>query len=411
MDLEANLMLLGAGKKEREGRLLLITLDALYAGPILTQQIRDGLKHLINPDSIVIGASHSHNAPMLDNTKPLLGGVEEGHLGRVIELILEGSLELFRRQREAGGVQVVARAKRYELHDSVSRRRALLPLVASRDSFEFFSVQMFPSKFGRRVQSEVVEFISDNGTVHGCIWVMPCHPVSHPDPTQLSSHFIGEVRAAFRQKREVSNYAAFCFFQGASGDLRPPAFVDIRHQSNTVDWWFKRVFQKPFYAGYGPFSKSGYSDWVMRVKSDFESARTSSTWQVSNSDSSVSCRRSSLPLSKYFSFEAEKGFSRRIEHQVFKIAGLTFIGISAEPTHDAGAKLRKGIQNSTVIGCISDTFGYLTSPVQEVLGGYESRGFESSFSLKRLCRRSSLLESLSGLWNSRKQLDRISRFR
>ena len=73
--LEANLLLLKSGGSQ----ILIISLDALYPGARLRSDIIEGLKGIVNDESLFLSSSHTHNAPMLDESKPFLGSVVESH--------------------------------------------------------------------------------------------------------------------------------------------------------------------------------------------------------------------------------------------------------------------------------------------------------------------------------------------
>ena len=73
-----------------EGLAALVTLDTLYPSARLARAILDALGQYdlcMEEDALMLVASHTHNAPALDDTKPKLGHFEPSYLDFVANKI------------------------------------------------------------------------------------------------------------------------------------------------------------------------------------------------------------------------------------------------------------------------------------------------------------------------------------
>ena len=87
---------------------------------------------------------------------------------------------------------------------------------------------------------------------------------------------------------------------------------------------------------------------------------------------------------------------------MFRVAGFTFVGVSAEPTWISRKWLLPRGSDATLFGCLNDTYGYLASPAQQFFGGYESNGFLEPFGLK--ARRRPLISGLGIFFLIRREI-------
>ena len=82
--LEANAIAL----RDAAGRIaVIVVFDTLFVGPTVDAELRAFLRdnHGVRDEDILLLASHSHNAPALDPTKPMAGAVDSAYLASVIE--------------------------------------------------------------------------------------------------------------------------------------------------------------------------------------------------------------------------------------------------------------------------------------------------------------------------------------
>lgn len=364
-DLEANI---GLVRDARGKAVLFISLDALYVGPVLTSRIVEGLSDSLNPEQIFIGASHSHNAPMLDDTKPQLGNPVSEHVSYVAQNIIEAA----RAAISDRGVEVSIRARQYDVHTAVNRRRRI-PLSITRQGIALFKVEQVPNlKDPLRPTSQVIDFVTGERVV-GSLWVMPCHPTSYPNSDEVSSHYVGVVRRKIREATGDSSFPLM-FFQGASGDLRPPAFSDWGHGLRGT---LKAMFQPQ---GFGNFSRNAYESWCECVWDEYNGTRESQLRQSElETPVEISTSRQSVALDDLYDYEYTE--SREIFCQVIKLGSTQLVGLSAEATWRFREANVAGSPGVTLVGCLGDTFGYLASASQFNQGGYEACGFEAAFNL------------------------------
>jgi hypothetical protein len=369
-NLEANLLLI---RGSQVGLILIITIDALYVGPDLRSALEDSLGGLLTAEQIFLAASHTHNAPMLDKTKPGLGHVSDQHFRAVANKISRAAIGLFDQEFTNAALE----PSQYSVKTAINRRY-VRPIVIRRNGIYLFKSHLLPNRKDKLFPtSEVVEFRSPSGDILAALWVMPCHPVSFPGPTTISPHFIGKVREEYRILNGAQRILPFLFLQGASGDLRPPAYRSpLRSFRNILG---RVVIGKEF----DFFSRGGYESWVRSVLEEFGGRAKSANWKLDGlKDGVVKTRRSMLPLKDYYKHSLEIELSM-VCHQV-EIEGLEFVGVSAEPTWKFRDVLLDSYSNVTMVGCIDNCHGYLASPRQAEEGGYEVTGFLKPFDLTQI---------------------------
>lgn len=366
-DLEANLGFL----RDRNGnKFLFISIDALYVGPVLLKIIENELKDQLGPHQILVGASHSHNSPMLDDTKPLLGQHLGSHVVYVAERIVVAAKEVI----SDPGVEVTARSRQYRVNTAIYRRK-ITPIVISRRGVAFFKTEQRPNfRNELKPTSEVIDLLDSKQDLIGTIWVMPCHPTSYPVIDQVSSHYIGYVRHKLRNLTGNSDFPLL-FFQGASGDLRPPA---IAGRKSGLKGFLKTIFQPRYFTAFG---WEEYDSWCEDIWREFIETRINLDGDFNREPSStLSSIRKRLPLEELFEYNYD--FPRTVDCYHISIGSIRLLALSAEVTWKYRESISFSEAPTTVIGCIGDTFGYLASKQQFDEGGYEAHGFESMFGLK-----------------------------
>ena len=364
--LEANIVLLG---DSTGNKVLVVSVDALYIGPGLRTHLESVLSPSLKPHEIFVAATHTHNAPQLDDTKPKLGLPVPQHFHQVAFRIAEAAKELLGQ----APCEVRVFSRRYRVK-SVVRRRWRRPVTISRAGIGFFDIQALRNPRTGKITSEVIEFVDQDKNLMALVWIMPCHPTSFPDPRTISPHFIGEVRQRIRAK-SGSEEIPVVFLQGASGDIRPPAYRAARFDFSEH---LRRVLRGKIFDS---FSESQYRQWVEKVFREFDSGRAMQNWKATSSETAlVGSSHFTMRLNEAYDFEYSN--PRFFTCHVLQIAGLKIIGVSAEPTWKMRQSLLQARPQTTLVGCIDDTFGYLPTPREFETGGYEASGFLSSFSLE-----------------------------
>jgi hypothetical protein len=369
--LEANLLLI----QDSSGALALwVGIDALYAGPALQRELNLFCREEFS--LVTIAASHSHNAPMLDHTKPQLGKVSTIHLNNVVDSLKAGITRLLKAERTA----VSVRTTTYEV-TGVHRRRVRAPFFVSDGRLHIWKDHLrLDPRIPVQITARVLGFYSRENLV-AVVWVFPCHPVGYYREGEMSADYVQYARSALRTK--FGSQIPFLFLQGASGELNPPfsetgytSALPIRRLRVAIGRRIRRA------------TESEYETWVDAVTASFLGAIANLANQKME-DYPISFGEMELEMSDFFK-SSVLGSERKISLVWLEIAGFRLFAISAEPTwafrcelfseltgnaHDGGLEL---------VGCINDTFGYLSSSKQSERGGYEVEGFLRHFDLLRL---------------------------
>lgn len=371
-DLEANILVL----LPPEARpFLLVSIDALYPGPNLRSNLEARLAPWFSPAEIFLAASHTHNAPMLDETKPFLGMLVEEHLDYVVEKIVAGVKKVMGTDFQTVDVKFWE----YSVTSVISRRR-FLPVVYRESRLLLMQDHFLKSlRSPKGVSGNLVEFWSC-GTLVAVLWIHPCHPVAYPDEQEVSGDYVADIRRRLREMGTPPSGLPIVFMQGASGELRPPAFVKEKNPLTT--FLMQMIGQR-----LGRFEPAAFANWCDAVWSEIMGTRK--LIGVRSADSTenpvIVGRRSTVPLAQLYRNQSVNG--RNLSFHSLHFGPLTIVGISAEPTWDFFVNLQAQCsqepRNLALVGCIDDTFGYLASRRQVRRKGYEVDGFEQFFSVSK----------------------------
>jgi hypothetical protein len=369
-DLEANVLIV---EDSNQNQLLIVSIDALYAGKYLRKSLEDAFSETFHPEQIFLAASHSHNSPMLDPTKPLLGSVSVAHLESVANRIVGAISNLLTKESELVSVS----QREYVSRKTVFRRRKVPYQVVSRKRIDIWPTLMIPNlNYRARPKAQVLEFRNREGELRSLIWIMPCHPVSHPFAEEASSHFVGYVRAKTRKTYKSMADMPFIFMQGASGDIRPPSIIV---QDTTL---IQRMLSPGSRKYFSEFTPQRYDSWLDEIYREFENRRVSDNQSSRKVPSEKSTELSYSLVRKDLGDFFQTPDDRHLDVQAISIGGFVFVGVSAEPTWSSSRWLLGRNKGVAIVGCINDTYGYLASPGQYITGGYESKGFHEAFSIK-----------------------------
>lgn len=346
--LEANLALLRQG----ESKLLLASLDVLYVGPKLRTHLERQLAPDLQPAEIFLAASHTHSAPLIDSTKPKLGDIDEDYADQVGELLVDSIRSLLDGPAEAVSVEV---SRGYQ-KQGVKRRRMAIKRSGIR-------IVRGPSRLGSgKLPIKRARFVrASDGRALAEMWSTPMHPTSNPAPDSVSSDFPGFIRDSVRGKYGAN--LPLLYFQGFGGDIAP--------RFSTVPGLILREY-------FVPFSKTELKKWTAQLLECFNAVEWADPGPVC-----LRVARERVEAEKLFvgSLGNRSGYVHVVSlAEDFKIVGFPF-----ELSHRWFAKLF-GRNSSGIwgVGCIDDVFGYLATPLQRALGGYEGKDFLTSFGLQGL---------------------------
>lgn len=384
--LEASAFVIG----EEADRVVLVTADLLYFGQALVDAVLEALRGIVDEDRILCFASHTHNAPATDYSKPLLGQPDDRYVAEVGRRLgaLVTSLA------HSPGVYCRVRVGEGASARSVGRR-VFRPIVVRRGGLGF--ARSVPGCNRRTWTDRHVTTVrfedATSGTTVGALWNYACHPVGHPDPLRVSAHFPGVVRAGLRARLGLAD-APVGYVQGFSGDCRP---LDRTTCRSSRPRWLTPI-RAP---GYDKFTAEAYQLWTRRLSADvlatFASDRPLSV------GSSVRTHSVSAPRSMVL--------EGSLSDSDVRFAGVAFgddvmiAGVSAEVVGWYARWLRRAASYrfAMIGGCMDDVVGYCPTSRMLWTGGYEAVDFCKSFSAVRVspsvqeCVQTGLTEVLRGL--------------
>lgn len=371
--LEANIVV--CWSEDKSGKLAVISVDSLFLGRSVTDKILFGLSRFFRSDQILLVATHTHNAPMVDETKPLLGAINPQYLEFMVREIVLATRKL----EQSGGNYSSLRLRKGPFSGVVGRRNTRL-FDISRNGVRFRPTLQRPSFRGlESLEFTLAEFLDSNENVIAALLVFPCHPVAYSGLDKISADVAGGIRHQYRNRVTKSLNLPFVFLQGASGELNP--------------WWKSRWFQGGLISALDQlvngrlfpsppeyFSKENLRNWSKRrVEELFAPPATRGALLVSEKPN-VSSSLLEIPLSNFVSSAIDLK-ERVVSVMTVKIESLRIIGISAELTWGFHQELRRVVGDHILVSCMRDSFGYVTSDMQYDQGGYEVISHQHSFSI------------------------------
>ena len=349
------------------GTIAIVSLDTLFAGPDLTDAILASFRkwHGLSEDQVLILASHTHFAPMLDRTKPRLGKIAEQELvrwqGKLDEAIGTLSNHLVTRVRIASG----------ESDKSTNRRlRWLLPTAVRLLGKTRSNIYLCDNPNGDRDPTIRIFLYQDvTLNVRAILWSFSCHPVGFPQPDTASADYVGVVREKLRQVYGRS--VPVVFAPGCMGDVRPRSPKSWKQLRNILKIML-----------YGPcapeFSVATWGRWANELADEVlsiaKSARTESL------DNAVCTAVSNaLPMEAIFTGTVPVN---ELRGKAVSIPGIgRLITLSCEPV-TAVAEIIRRDKSDLVLGYEGNVFGYLPTDRLIDEGGYEADRFMDTFGLE-----------------------------
>ncbi|MDQ1537566.1 MAG: hypothetical protein QOE58_1959 [Actinomycetota bacterium] len=359
--IEANLLALWS---ENDGMpVLMISVDLLYPGRILRAAIEAAAEHL-DPDHIFLAASHTHQAPMTDDTKPRFGLADTEYLAWLKDRISAGVQQVLR----PGPTQsATISASRSEASHSINRRRFARFFLARRLIVNEFVTS--PNPRGVTDESIVTATIKDSdGRPIALLWNYACHPVGFPLHNTVAAHYPHVIRESAR-KRLGDPHLPVLFFQGFSGNTRPSATAGAHSPRRRIRQLFSgRLFED--------MTERGYADWstslAKKVTDSFEHERPVESNFIGTSRVIRDSADFAEPLGADVSFHG-----LRIGPEIL------ILGVSGEAVAEYAPQVRNmgGAEFTFCVGCLDHTFGYIPTSQIMAEGGYEGGGFRGKFDL------------------------------
>ncbi|WP_435743068.1 hypothetical protein [Microbacterium sp. PMB16] len=363
-DIEVNVLALWS--EPAKPSMLVVTLDLLYPGTELRAAVESAAAPL-TPDRIIVAASHTHRAPMTDDTKPLLGRPDADYMAWLVGEVttaVEEALKTVPTPVSLAAGEAVAR-------HSINRRLRKKLVIARRPRINH--VVNAPNPEGptdERLTVLVARDTSDRPIA--VVWNYACHPVGGPVRNAVSGHFPGRVRQELRADTEFDGLPVL-YLQGFSGDVRPNASAEVHSIRRRLRQLLTgRLFEDMTWPSYRRWCSSLAETVISTVRAAAPIPTTP-----------VEAARTTAPAGRFVEGPAiaDVTFGR-----IALGGSLAVYGVSAEVVVEYAARLRSRESAPFVmcVGCTDQVIGYI--PTQGVLdeGGYEAGDYCRSFGLERV---------------------------
>lgn len=364
--LEANLISLPSAK----GLVLIVGLDTLFASSAFKAAVLTRVPTNIRSriDELVFVATHTHNAPALDPTKPLLGQVNTAYFensAKIVATMIAGAIE-----HKQPAIARFSRGFASCKLNSIRRKRGLR--IERRYPFFRFATNMVPHHgpdVPRQLDIAVAYDAADAPL--WAIWSWTCHATASPDPDAICADFPGRVRSFIRTQLGNPELPVV-FLPGFCGDVRAdPSYFPIKPLSLVA-----RPFQRP----YATQTKGNFeylcAQLVSTTRSALDAAQPCKLSPVSG------VGHASTDLNDLIDTPHTAAASTPIQIRAFSLGDFGLLLIGAEVCSPY-LHLLRGIAPTTWIltGYSDQVFGYLPTDRQIKEGGYESTDFFGSFGI------------------------------
>lgn len=370
--LEANAIVL----RDADGRIaVIVAFDTLFVGRAVDSALRAFLRDewAIRDSDILLLASHSHFAPSLDGTKPLLGPVNGAYLAWVID-----QTKAMLRRVLASPMSPLTLSPASAAWNGAANRRRRWPLPrlgGARDTLGLHGPVMAPSNGPTDPSVRTWLLRSENGAPLALLWSAACHPSGFPRTTQVSSDFPGRVRETVRNR--LGSALPVLFLQGFAGDIRPLS-PETRPALRIIAGIIRRG------PSFCPFDDAGWSRWVNGLSVTVSD--TLATEHPVHWSGSIRSASAALDISRLLDGDNRE---RAVEFRRLVLGeSLDLWAVAAEPS----IALRDFLPTSDVavaLGYLGDVFGYWPSARQAAEGGYEGEAWVTIFGLSGRLRPSS----------------------
>src|SRR5213595_364332 len=340
--------------------------DLLFVTEDLKRRVAAAVRdHLpLDDASLLFAASHTHFAPAVDPSKPLLGRAEPAYVDWVAE---RGAALLHRLAAAEAMPGGLVEYRSGPAAHAINRRRMGWRL--SLRHLPRRAALRAPDPTGPRDETVHILTFTDGGKRPvALLWSYACHPVTFAEPSRVSADYPGVVRRALR--------AAFgadlpvLFLQGCAGDIRPRELGPPRELGRRLA---ELVVGKLF----TPFTAPEYVAWSGSLATRvMEVARGRATsYPLTPAAAETRLRLSALL--------GGASPDQDVKFQRVRVAPeLAIAALSAEPVAEYGPILRSQGPGTVIpVGYTDTVFGYL--PSARMLGqhGYEDEGFMEAFGI------------------------------
>jgi hypothetical protein len=364
--LEANIIVINDNNK----RIIIASLDVLFIGEDLKEDIIARSGGLLKPNELFIWATHNHSAPALDANKPLLGRRNEQYFQYVSERTTGLILKILE-EKPIEGKLCYGSSEKNNL--TINRRgRGLFFEKKGPILFPHWGSTLSPNDRGYRDgRISTISIVDDRGKIQALIWSFACHPVSSPGKNDVRADYPGEIRRLLRT--QIQQEIPVIFFQGLSGDLKPPSYLKYPENSglrNKIHYRVMNAINGKYFAHFDEPDWSQYIDSLWEgTKAAFGDLELEPILEVKESGIALE----NIGLSK----------KKNLKITSIKMGAVRIIAFSAEPVAEWGPIISKVFPNEILIttGCFEDVSCYL--PIEGMIRekGYEVEGFQNRFGI------------------------------
>ena len=350
---------------------ILLTIDALFSSLDFESALQKNfVDRGVVPKSIVVVASHTHLAPSLDPSKPLLGECDISHLERIARIVSDNII-LRLNSNFCSKVQCVQYGHS-ALTGSVYRRKKGVALIKA-FPFVHFGCQSLPAQKEPIPRNLRLWLIADVDTmsVNAGVVSWPCHPISRMDQRSVSADFVAVIRDVLREI--IGFKVPILFFPGACGDVRPI----YRHIRRSL------IARHPLQKDFSKATLALQESFDRRIRVAVEEAFGSIRPIAQRSDDvskAVRFEKMDIPLRLLLTDSSTEA----MRAHAINLFGLKLLLFGAEPVKDWAEILGFNENSSDTLfsGYAGHVFGYLPTDLQIMQGGYEVDRFRRSFALK-----------------------------
>lgn len=360
-ELEINACILENGKH----RIAILQIDALYIGHRLRDLLEEALSGVFAPQELFLAASHTHNAPMLDPTKPKLGLFSEESLQLVFREAYGLLIELADTKGEPVRLHYASATHSFGVSRRL-RKSVVLDLTRKGPVLRREETLLAPNKHGV-VDNEMhrISVKTLTGKSLAEIWSVAIHPTAFPHGNVVSGDFPSFVRKEIRMIDDSE--LPVIFLLGFSAEIRP--------KTKSVKNIWSLTLGRPQFRR---FSIREYRNWSKSV------AKCLAAMDAGEELQSNEVRRVRHPISRSDLFEGQSGPEIGFLHLV-QLGNLILFGVPGEVASKYKAWISSTLSKKYLkflgVSCIDHVWGYI--PTLEMIeeGGYESSRFLPYFEL------------------------------
>ena len=366
--MKANLLLV---KTDTDETLVFGSLDTLF----LDKEFHDDLQARLGGNyHLYLVASHTHNAPSLARSLPLLGNVDDGWYQNALDRIVAGI-------KACPTIKLTQISQNSTDTDLLINRR----LTAYQLDYELLKkgriciseqVVMAPNIQGEADKKiKAVFFRCSKGRIRAVIWSLAAHPAFSSSFWSMSADFPGRIRLLLKQN--YGGDVVSIFLPGLAGSAIPKCRHKPPYKQNLSEL---AISMMPFHKSIPPFDEAAYELWSKRIFEALTGLCDKVEWEQINSSSLSYTSSKSVSVFK----DKNLGEISIIFRALAVGREVNFILMNGEPLGEWAALLAPyapADQLTIVSGYSTGNCLYIPPEAEIKRGGYEVKRFQSFFGL------------------------------